>query len=83
MKDSICYYIDESHIDEFECTEKMFCSHNNCTDCDCYKQCEFCLNEPFCFFRHGRNYYFEGEQGTGRNVTAEVIEKIKERKINE
>ena len=29
-----------------------------------------------------RNYLFEVEQGTGRNVTAEVIEKIKERNNN-
>lgn len=57
MKDSICAIFDEYdyHIDEFECSERMFCEHDNCTDCDYYKQCEYCLNEPYCFSRHGYN----------------------------
>lgn len=55
MKDSICCYINESCIDEFECDVDAFCNHDNCVDCDSYKVCEFCSNEPFCISRHGVN----------------------------
>ena len=56
MRDSICcVFDDDNYIDEFYCTEKMFCSHDNCTDCQNYKKCEFCFHEPYCCSRHGIN----------------------------